>query len=919
MHPKIRSTSIHRFNRFAFIVIASLFLLCALPHVLQRAPAAHAQSDVIHVDSASGQDTDICGTPDMPCKRIGYALENRAAAGDTLRVAQGVYVENLTVDKPVALEGGYEAGGWSRAIDQYETIIDGSNSRTVMGDWDGVGIHQSIVISDAGEYKMWYRGWDLTSNSFGLATSPDGVTWIKHANSPMLTPTEDWEDGDLGHPHVIKDGAIYKMWYAPNNRAVGYATSSDGINWTKYAENPILEGTPGAWDKDGISAPFVIKFGPNDYRMWYQDGNYAKIGYATSSDGINWTKHPDPVLTQGPRDAWDDERVSDPNILFDGVTYHMWYTGQDGSTLRIGYASSPDGINWTKSPNNPLLSSGTANEWDEFGVGEPNVLFNGAGYQMWFTGWKNDWQHPQRGYATSPDGLNWTKYVGNPVLTTGETGTWGKPVVYFASSSDGAAINGFTVRNGETKEGGGIYAASAEVTIESCKVVDNYAYDSGGGIRVSYAGAAAVISDTQVLNNEAGNSGGGITVRYDASFELRNSVIAHNRAKWDGGGIEIVESEVSIHSSELHANTVQGGAGGAIFISDQATVTVEGNRIRENSSEGWSAGGIFVAGGAQTEIIANEILSNTVPDNAGGGIRIADEGTYALIRGNIIRGNSAKGGGGINVSEKATAEISENEISENQASEWDGAGISVGQGADARILDNTFTGNFMSSGSDYGSAAIQILGSSTATVDGNTITNNGHIRPDSGTNQACLSIYYNEAPVVFSNNIVTGNECKGISVSGPANNITIVNNTISFNGSDGILVWGPIASVSLIRNNIVTNSAYGINAGDGGTIVRMDHNNAYGNDRSDYNYGAALFEANNISQDPRFVDPANGDYRLRFGSPSIDSGTVVDAPAHDVLGTARPQGSGLDMGAYEMSYPKIYLPSISTAASWTPR
>ncbi|MBE2240685.1 MAG: hypothetical protein IAE81_23055, partial [Caldilineaceae bacterium] len=148
-----------------------------MPHVLQRAPAAHAQSDVIHVDSASGQDTDICGTPDMPCKRIGYALENRAAAGDTLRVAQGVYVENLTVDKPVALEGGYEAGGWSRAIDQYETIIDGSNSRTVMGDWDGVGIHQSIVISDAGEYKMWYRGWDLTSNSFGLATSPDGVTW----------------------------------------------------------------------------------------------------------------------------------------------------------------------------------------------------------------------------------------------------------------------------------------------------------------------------------------------------------------------------------------------------------------------------------------------------------------------------------------------------------------------------------------------------------------------------------------------------------------------------------------------------------------------------------------------------------------------------------------------------------------------
>jgi hypothetical protein len=44
----------------------------------------------------------------------------------------------------------------------------------------------------------------------------------------------------------------------------------------------------------------------------------------------------------------------------------------------------------------------------------------------------------------------------------------------------------------------------------------------------------------------------------------------------------------------------------------------------------------------------------------------------------------------------------------------------------------------------------------------------------------------------------------------------------------------------------------------------------------------ALSEANNISQDPRFVDAANGDYRLRPDSPS----------------TARPEGSGLDMSAY---------------------
>ena len=54
----------------------------------------------------------------------------------------------------------------------------------------------------------------------------------------------------------------------------------------------------------------------------------------------------------------------------------------------------------------------------------------------------------------------------------------------------------------------------------------------------------------------------------------------------------------------------------------------------------------------------------------------------------------------------------------------------------------------------------------------------------------------------------------------------------------------------------------------------------------------------NISADPLFRD-APYSLQLRPGSPCLDSGTAVDAPTTDILGRSRPQGPGVDMGAYE--------------------
>jgi hypothetical protein len=90
-----------------------------------------------------------------------------------------------------------------------------------------------------------------------------------------------------------------------------------------------------------------------------------RVGYATSSDGISWTKYgSNPVLNLGASGQWDDGTIEGATVLVlnDATEFHMWYIARDtlvGGTDAIGYARSNDGITWTKATNNPVLGDAT--------------------------------------------------------------------------------------------------------------------------------------------------------------------------------------------------------------------------------------------------------------------------------------------------------------------------------------------------------------------------------------------------------------------------------------------------------------------------------------------------------------------------------------------------------------------------------
>lgn len=191
--------------------------------------------------------------------------------------------------------------------------------------------------------------------------------------------------------------------------SIGYATSPDGMQWTKRATPVLTSGAPGSWDEMGPSTPCVLKEGTGQYSMWftsYASSTGLAIGYATSADGITWTKHQgNPILTSRPSNAWESALVSDARVVKVGSTYHMWYHGAPGAgNYQIGYASSSDGINWNRFSGNPVLHLGSSGSWESFTLSMHSVIFEDSTFKMWYGARDDYYQAFQIGYATSPLG-----------------------------------------------------------------------------------------------------------------------------------------------------------------------------------------------------------------------------------------------------------------------------------------------------------------------------------------------------------------------------------------------------------------------------------------------------------------------------------------------------------------------------------
>lgn len=261
--------------------------------------------------------------------------------------------------------------------------------------------------------------------------------WQKYRGNPVFGGIyETCFDVSLLLEQEGTENQRFKMWFSWRpKKAIGYTESKDGIHWGEPVE--VLRPLPGSeWEADEVNRPSVI-FKDGQYQMWYsgqmrpyRENGRSVIGLAVSEDGIHWKRKAEPVMT--PDQSWEQQAIMCPHVLYDEEEkqYKMWYAaGCNHEPDAIGYAVSDDGIDWKKYLKNPVLNPNPQHLWEQHKVVAPCVIKADGWFYMFYVGHLHE-ERAQVGLARSRNGITgWEKHPENPLICPTE-GEWDSVAVY---------------------------------------------------------------------------------------------------------------------------------------------------------------------------------------------------------------------------------------------------------------------------------------------------------------------------------------------------------------------------------------------------------------------------------------------------------------------------------------------------------
>ncbi|MEI8378986.1 MAG: glycosylase [Planctomycetota bacterium] len=253
--------------------------------------------------------------------------------------------------------GGFAADDFPRELTIFEPlaanpVFTGAGD----GNWDVKIRERGWIIRDSRQWRMWYTGYDGTrpgKKMLGYATSRDGLTWTRHPANPIHS--EHWVEDICIVPH---QKTLYMFAEGEQDRAQ-LLTSNDGLTWTRVGRidvrlkngEPMPDGpygTPTAWHEDGT------------WNLFYERGDKG-IWLARSTDLKTFTNVQDePVILPGP-DEFDHDQIAMNQIIKHNDKYYAVIHGarkpsdpKQPSVWATGLAMSTDLIHWKKYPGNPL-------------------------------------------------------------------------------------------------------------------------------------------------------------------------------------------------------------------------------------------------------------------------------------------------------------------------------------------------------------------------------------------------------------------------------------------------------------------------------------------------------------------------------------------------------------------------------------
>ncbi|NBC96112.1 MAG: hypothetical protein GVY27_07145, partial [Deinococcus-Thermus bacterium] len=267
------------------------------------------------------------------------------------------------------------------------------------------------IVEDGGRLRMFYTDLDYRKNRTVIATavSENGrdwsTEWTRDGIGGLVIAGRDghW-DQSVESASVVRAGGTWNLYFSGYRddgdpykgfpAALWLATSSDGRDFTRVSDDPIMEPTRGWYDNDAVYSPTVLRDGGRYYMIYvghaYTDTSRIPVGGvyllgATSEDGRNWTKLDEPIAGPGRFGGWRRDGIAEPYLLKRGPgDYVLFYTGLGGDDRALGVATASSPLGPFNFGSAPILEKGARGGPDGDLVLAPAVRIEDGRLRLWY-------------------------------------------------------------------------------------------------------------------------------------------------------------------------------------------------------------------------------------------------------------------------------------------------------------------------------------------------------------------------------------------------------------------------------------------------------------------------------------------------------------------------------------------------------
>ena len=276
---------------------------------------------------------------------------------------------------------------------------------------------RAVLLAAAGLPTLAVPCWDAVADE---QFPPELVDFEPYQSNPVFAGTgkDTWDRTIRERGYILREGDTWYLWYTGynhnrsdanyrNTMSLGYATSPDGLHWTRRGDNPVFDKS---WTEDMM----VVKHGDTYYM--FAEGLHDIAHMLTSTDRVHWRDHGRLDVRQTNGKPLGPGPYGTPTVWVEGGRWYLSYERRD---LGIWLATSTDHKVWTNAQDDPVIPLGPG-AYDKQAVAMNQLVKHRDRYYAYYHAnadpkWGGPWT---TNVAVSKDLIHWKKYAKNPIIPT---------------------------------------------------------------------------------------------------------------------------------------------------------------------------------------------------------------------------------------------------------------------------------------------------------------------------------------------------------------------------------------------------------------------------------------------------------------------------------------------------------------------